>query len=79
MSAGHVTASGNKIVLSDDGSYIEDKQTGERMYLEAKDEAYPSFVNAKERVVEIAESKEFCPSVALAPENNCQREARLAA
>ncbi|CAK0883894.1 unnamed protein product [Prorocentrum cordatum] len=41
----------------------------------ACDEAYLSFVDAKKRVAEIAKSRSFCPIVAVAPDNNYQREA----
>ena len=33
MSAGHVAATGNQIILDDDGSYIENKKTGKRLSL----------------------------------------------
>ncbi|CAK0890714.1 unnamed protein product, partial [Prorocentrum cordatum] len=44
----------------------------------AWDEAYLSSVDAKKRVAEIAKSRGFCPIVAVAPDNNYQREARPA-
>ena len=33
LSVKKVVAAGNKVVFDDSGSYIEDKQTGERMWL----------------------------------------------
>ena len=44
----------------------------------ARDEAYLSFVDAKKRANEIAKSRGFYPIVALAPENNYQRESKPA-
>ncbi len=40
LSVKKVTKSGNRVVFDEDGSYVENKQTGERMWLEEKNGMY---------------------------------------
>ena len=53
MSAGNLTSTGYRIVLDDEGSYIENKESGQRLVVEKRDNIYEFLTDIVENTANI--------------------------